>query len=176
MRFLDRMESLGLHIVEVEGDGNCMFRAVSHQLYMSEESHTELRGLCVDHMREHRERFEPFCPTNFDDHLRRMQNSGTWADDLEIRALEELLDRVFYLYSSENRDVAPAPMNINFDENLLLNNVEPIKLSYHGMSHYNSIFDERTPLPLDQRRSTVLLDERVRAFKGGWQELKDNEE
>lgn len=166
------MEGIGLHVVEVEGDGNCLFRAVSHQLYLSEEHHMQLRTMCVEHMSRHRGRFQPFCPTNFDDHLRLMRQCGSWADDLEIRALEELLDREFSLYSSESRDAAPTPMNINFDEHLLLESAEPIKLSYHGMSHYNSIFDEKTPLPLDQRTSTVLLDERVRAFEGGWQELK----
>lgn len=32
LAFEDRMEQAGMFIVEVEGDGNCLFRAVAHQL------------------------------------------------------------------------------------------------------------------------------------------------
>lgn len=164
--FLNRMHQAGLDIVEVEGDGNCLFRAVAHQIYLDESKHSELRTACVEHMKKHRERFEHFCTTKFDEHLRRMALPSTWGDDLEIRALEEICDRPFYIYSPDStKDMMPMPMNTNFSESMNVKDVVPVKLSYHGRSHYNSVADERNSLPLFERKSTLILDYRQKIFE-----------
>lgn len=164
--FLDRMETMGLHVIDIEADGNCLFRAVAHQLFLDPEKHVELRAQCVEHMAKYRDRFEVFCTSNFDHHLRRMAIDGTWAAELEIRALEEIADRVFSIYSSDSREAKPVPMNTNFDEQMKLGlGVETVKLSYHG-NHYNSIFDQKHALPLPQRKSSVLMQLRTGMFKG----------
>ena len=59
--FEERMESMGLHVVPVEPDGNCLFRALAHQTYCDESRHRELRMLCTRHLHENRDRFEIFC-------------------------------------------------------------------------------------------------------------------
>jgi len=137
-KFMDRMEKCGLHILHVQGDGNCLFRAVSHQLYLNESHHNDLRRACVKHMEIHRERFQLFCTTNFDDHLRYMALNGSWGDDLEIKALEEILDRLIVIYSTDSTEQPfLQPLQTNFEEQFLLKDVSPIILSYHGQSHYN---------------------------------------
>jgi len=68
---------------------------------MDDSRHLELRQICVEHMQAHSERFQNFCPTSFAEHIRRMAIPGTWGDDLEIRALEEIFDRIFFIYSSD---------------------------------------------------------------------------
>lgn len=113
--FSDRLQRRGLHIVQIEGDGNCLFRAVSHQLFLSENRHEELRAKCVKHMVKHRKRFEMFCDQNFDEHVEEMKKLGTWGDDLEIRALEEIIDRIICIYGS-NMDNVDEPTNKNFEE------------------------------------------------------------
>jgi hypothetical protein len=164
--FSDRMEDIGLHIVDIEPDGNCLFRATSHQLYCTEDRYAEFRNLCVQHMLLHRKRFEIFCTSDFDSYCRRMAQDGTWASELEIRALEEITDRVFSIYSSDCKDAKPKPMATNFDENLVLGiDVLMIKLTYHG-NHYNSIFDQRTAFPLGERHSQKLLKHRMKLFDG----------
>ena len=176
-KFLDIMEQNGLHVIEIEGDGNCLFRAVSHQLYLDEGHHNELRQQAVAHMEKHRERFIPFCPTNFDEHIKNMKSSGYWGDDLEIRALEEILDRIILIYSRESTISLASqqlgPVNNNFQERDLMANVAPMILSYHGFSHYNSVFNEKQSLPLEARASSVLLTERCRLFKELWQDLNN---
>ncbi|KAJ1442344.1 hypothetical protein B484DRAFT_322076, partial [Ochromonadaceae sp. CCMP2298] len=138
-QFLETLEHKGLNVFAIEGDGNCLFRAVSHQLYLHQDMHEELRASCVEHLVRHRSRFEVFCfDQDFDQHVRNMSKSGTWGDDLEIRALEEITDRVITIYSSDNKTPA-EPINNNFEERKLLRRVPPITLSYHGRSHYNSI-------------------------------------
>eukprot|EP01035_Chromulina_nebulosa_P021106 gene21106-27348_t len=173
--FDKRMKLYGMTIVDVEGDGNCLFRAVSHQLYNNESHHLELRQQCVEHMRRHTKRFEIYCTSKFEDHLKRMALPCVWADYLEIRALEEIIDRLFYIYSPDTTEVKdnsgeftvnsePKPMNINYSEQPLLKDVTPIKLSYHGRSHYNSVVDARLSLPLSPRNTSVILDSRIKIF------------
>lgn len=162
--FVERLERRGFHVVQIEGDGNCLFRAVSHQLYLTEDRHGELRAKCVKHMLLHRRRFEMFCDGNFDEHVKEMRLLGTWGDDLEIRALEEIVDRIICIYSSEMESVE-EPTNKNFEEDTLLQNVAPINLTYHGQSHFNSLCDERNPPPLPLRHSTILLRSRVALFE-----------
>jgi len=162
----DRMESIGLHVVEMEPDGNCLFRALSHQLYMTEDKHTELREKCVSHMLTYRNRFEIFCTNDFDSYCQRMRMDGTWASELEIRALEEIVDRIFSIYSSDSKAAKPMPMATNFDEAMLLGmEVQPVKMSYHG-NHYNSIFDHTRAFPLQERKSDVLLRSRMALARG----------
>ena len=67
---------LGLALREVPGDGNCLFRALSDQLYGEDARHAEIRTDVVDYIRSNREDFEPFLvdETSFERHL---QNLGT---------------------------------------------------------------------------------------------------
>jgi hypothetical protein len=62
---------------------------------------------------------------------------------LEIKALEEIFDRIILIYSESKPIIGyPKPLNTNFDEQKLLYNITPIVLSYHGKCHYNSIVKE----------------------------------
>jgi len=162
--FCDRLEKQGLYLVEMEPDGNCLFRAVAHQLFLDPMKHLELRAQCVEHMVKNKERFQVFCTSNFEAHCKRMAIDGTWAAELEVRALEEICDRVFSIYSSDSKET--VPMSTNFDDQFLVGiNVETVKLSYHG-AHYNSIFDIRQPLPLPPRSSRILELARRKLFEG----------
>lgn len=42
--------SKGLRVVPVEGDGNCLFRSVSHQVYGDDSHHRLVRARCMDYM------------------------------------------------------------------------------------------------------------------------------
>lgn len=163
-KFIEALGCHGLHVIEIEGDGNCLFRAVSHQLFLNEEKHEELRQRCVEHLIHHKDRFQLFCPDDFDQHINQMRHLSTWGDDLEIRALEEIIDRNIRIYSSDALDPT-IPIKNNFEEEeSLLKNAPPLKLSYHGHNHYNSIFDERVQLPLSIRRSRILMQSRMAAL------------
>ncbi|KAJ1414619.1 hypothetical protein B484DRAFT_335169, partial [Ochromonadaceae sp. CCMP2298] len=137
-KFLETLEAQGLHVFSIEGDGNCLFRAVSHQLYLHQDMHEELRARCVAHLMRHRGRFEVFCFDPFEQHVLDMSKSGTWGDDLEIRVLEEITDRVITIYASDSA-TPTEPINSNFEEKKVVGSTPPITLSYHGSSHYNSI-------------------------------------
>ena len=162
--FISALNEQKMHVVEVDGDGNCLFRAVAHQIWLDEDRHMELRKRCVAHMREHAERYASFFDGDFTNYLYGMNKSGTWGDDIEIRALEEITDRIIFIYSSQSLLV--EPLKTNFDEVALLGTVSPLKISYHGKNHYNSIFDETVCLPLPMRSSNVLLTTRHKQLMG----------
>lgn len=44
------LRSKGLRVVPVEGDGNCLFRSVSHQVYGDDRHHRLVRACCMDYM------------------------------------------------------------------------------------------------------------------------------
>lgn len=44
------LRSQGLRVVQVEGDGNCLFRSVSHQIYGDDSHHRLVRARCMDYM------------------------------------------------------------------------------------------------------------------------------
>ena len=49
----------GMKIKEIEGDGNCLFRAISDQIYQGDQSHHDLiRQACMDYIENEREFFE----------------------------------------------------------------------------------------------------------------------
>ena len=97
-----------------------------------------------------------------------MARDGTWAGELEIRAMEEVLDRVVLIYASESKAAKPEPMNTSFDEQLLVGlEVEPIKISYHYGCHYNSIYDQKYGFPLQRRDSRVLQAARLKLIDKG---------
>lgn len=162
--FEERMEAHGLHVVEMVGDGNCLFRAVSHQMYLNEDRHVELRALCCDFMIRHRDRYESFCSTNFDEYIKHLRKDGTWGDHLEIKALEEIFDRLIIIYNSDSKLITPMNL-ININEKKKLEQVamrtntpiHPILISYHGRVHYNSVFNEKWTLPLPLREDSHIL-------------------
>jgi hypothetical protein len=167
--FLQTLQSQGMHVIEIEGDGNCLFRALSHQVYLNEEHHEKLRYYCVEHLKKHRKRYEKFmCDVKFEEYIEEMSKNGTWGDDIEIRAMEEILDRHIHIYSSSSTNPKDylIPVNENPDEVTLMTGVLPITLSYHGQSHYNSIYLDRAPLPVAIRQTKVLLNARVALNEG----------
>jgi OTU domain-containing protein 5 len=50
----------GLEVVPVSGDGNCLFRSVSHQVYGDEQFHDVVRQKCLDYMEVESEFFSQF--------------------------------------------------------------------------------------------------------------------
>ena len=159
--FEERMAGLGLHVVEVEGDGNCLYRAVAHQFFLDESRHEEIRAKVTKHLKDHRDRFKPFIDGDYDDYISNQMESGTWGDDVEIKVIEEIYDRRVVIYDSE-ADGALEPMNTNFDEEGGADTAQPIIISYHGQMHYNSVFNEKFSLPikerrLDKKKSRIML-------------------
>ncbi|EAR85579.1 OTU-like cysteine protease (macronuclear) [Tetrahymena thermophila SB210] len=130
MQELHQKKNLCIKVVGT--DGNCLFRAVSDQMYGTEEFHKEIRSVCMDYIQIERAFFENYIHEEFEDYINRKRQDGEWGDDIELEALSEIYNRPIevYAYSSQ-------PMRTFHETNF--NNNEPIRLSYHGKCHYNSV-------------------------------------
>ena len=70
------------------GDGNCLFRAVSHQLYGTQNYHYQVRAAGVQFMTNNPERFiESNTEDSWLQYITAMACDGCWADNLIIQAL-----------------------------------------------------------------------------------------
>ena len=83
-----RLAFLALRMVEMEDDGNCQFRALSHELYGSQDHHLRVRAGAVAYLRSHEADFAPFVGTAADwaHYLGRMAKSREWGDELTLQA------------------------------------------------------------------------------------------
>ncbi|KAL4160265.1 hypothetical protein PRNP1_000836 [Phytophthora ramorum] len=133
--------TLGLQICDIEGDGNCLFRSVSHQVYGDDSHHALVRAACMDYMESEKEYFEPYVVGDmaaFMRYLRYKRRDGVWGDDPELQALCELYDRPAEVFAY---DPAEGFRKLRcFHENSALSRSRPpIRLSYYGGGHYDSL-------------------------------------
>ena len=78
----------------VLGDGNCLFRAVSHQLYGTEEKHLEIRMSLIDFINQNKSKYEQFwidSNSTFSEHMDSIKNPGSWGTELELKACSDYL-------------------------------------------------------------------------------------
>ncbi|GMF13133.1 unnamed protein product [Phytophthora lilii] len=130
--------TLGLRIYDIEGDGNCLFRSVSHQVYGDDRHHALVRAACMDYMESEKEYFEPYVVGDmaaFMRYLRYKRRDGVWGDDPELQALCELYDRpaeVFAYYGGGHYDSLVGPDHM---ENLIRETPGQWEQRHIGYSH-----------------------------------------
>mmetsp|Transcript_102079 Transcript_102079/g.319012 ORF Transcript_102079/g.319012 Transcript_102079/m.319012 type:complete len:277 (-) Transcript_102079:53-883(-) len=86
-----RLDSFGMKMREMEGDGNCQFRSLAHNLFGTQEYHAVTRKAAVAHMRKHKDFFGQLFESaaEFKAYLQDMGKNRTWGDELTLRAVVE---------------------------------------------------------------------------------------
>uniref|UniRef100_A0A0X3NY51 ubiquitinyl hydrolase 1 n=2 Tax=Schistocephalus solidus TaxID=70667 RepID=A0A0X3NY51_SCHSO len=130
-------EKKGWKIVHVRGDGACLFRSVSHQVFGDEEKHEIVRKQVVDYMVKNREHFSQYVTEDFDRYLQRKRHPNCYGNHLEIQAISELYNRPVEIYHN-----SASPINVFHAE---YSHEIPLRLGYYGRTHYNSIIDPCKP-------------------------------
>ena len=110
-----RLSNLDRTAIDVGGNGDCFFRAVSHQLYGNPNNHFYLRSVVVQYLVHNPEQFiESNTEHSWQDYLQRMSNQGTWADAIIIQAVANCLNLSIHIIES-NPAFSPVtvvePMN-----------------------------------------------------------------
>ena len=83
-----RFGLMGMRMITVASDGNCQFRAVSHQLFGTEEHHREVRHRALEYIRAQKQQFACFCgDAHFERYLQKMERDRAWGDELTLRAI-----------------------------------------------------------------------------------------
>ena len=97
----ERFDARGWAMVDVEGDGACQFRALSHQANGTEGRHTDVRRDVVERLRRHPPPFHDVqvytsgvgrvdTPT-LEEYLREMAKPATWGDQTTLQVHPSLL-------------------------------------------------------------------------------------
>ena len=135
-----QLEQLGLSLKEIAGDGNCLFRALSHQLslHSMEINHSQLRLDIVNFISK-TDDFKSFVTEDFDRYLENMRQNGTFGGNLELVACSKLLNVTISIHQ-----VGQKVWKIESDGGKELNIV------YHDHEHYSSTreisVEENTPV------------------------------
>lgn len=99
-----RLTNKNLKIYPIPSDGDCLYKAVAHQLeikYDKKMSVDELRNHVSTYILEHKEDFMPFLSNTetfemlsdaeFEEYCNKIRNTKTWGGQLEIRAMSNCL-------------------------------------------------------------------------------------
>ncbi|KAI8891986.1 hypothetical protein BC833DRAFT_626265 [Globomyces pollinis-pini] len=125
-----QLNLLGLELVEIQGDGNCLFRAISDQLNGSSNEHANIRADICNHIDISRDLYQPFMEEDFDKYLNRMRKLGVYGGNLELVAASRLF-KVKIAVHQLQQDIWIIS---DSDEN-----ENTIHIAYHSWEHYSSI-------------------------------------
>lgn len=152
-----RLDFLQLMPVEMGDDGNCQFRALSMELYGTEERHGELREVAVAHMRAFPDEFAVFVDGDWNKYLDSMSMLRTWADELTLRACADaLVVRIHVITSAKENWYLKYDSTSTPVRELFLTYIEPI--------HYNTLRPmAQQPRPLPAKPATEVREALARA-------------
>ncbi|KAI7947395.1 hypothetical protein MJO28_009303 [Puccinia striiformis f. sp. tritici] len=89
-RLKDQLTRMGFYAVNTLGDGNCLFRALSDQLYGTPNRHLEIRQEVCGYLAKHETRYKAFVDMDeeesWESHLQLMAKQGTYGGHLELSA------------------------------------------------------------------------------------------
>lgn len=143
-----------LRIHDIDADGDCLYRAIEHQLGIAADSierlsFSQIRQKTSQYMLEHRDNFLPFLLSDdgdlmskqdFENYCSRIANTKDWGGHLELTAISELTNKPIKIFQASSKKpivIEPAKGSSR----------EPIVLSfhkhlYHLGEHYNSLIKD----------------------------------
>ncbi|XP_026193275.1 uncharacterized protein LOC34623992 [Cyclospora cayetanensis] len=134
-----RLAFLGCRTVTAVGDGNCQFRSCAFGLFGSEDWHKVVRKKAVRHMRIHTQEYADFFEgPALEVYFKDMERSGTWGDELTLRAIADAFCCTIHLITS-----APAGWYLRYDPEKEGEQVVPKRhlfLTYISPIHYNAFY------------------------------------
>lgn len=147
-----RLAELGRIPVNVLGDGNCFFRAVSCQLYNTPDYHVYIRCLGIQHLLHHPELYiESNFEQSWQNYVNNMARQGTWADNIIIQAVANSLNVTINIIES-NENFSPItvvhPVNTNRDTtNIYIGHIQ----EYHYVSSMQTLNSNTSEMRSENR-------------------------
>ena len=160
--FLKEIEQLNWKLVEVDADGNCLYRCFATQIYNDTHKHMLVRNDCCKYMRQNLEFFQNFIP-DFESRMKEKEQEYEWGDHVDITALSELYNvrvRVF----EYDKDTKKLYMSFDQGEHEETVNLPLILLARHRKKHYNIITD---PQAVHKRPLGTTEQRIIKAKKNG---------
>ncbi|PQE13650.1 OTU-like cysteine protease protein [Rutstroemia sp. NJR-2017a BVV2] len=149
-----------LKAINTLGDGNCLFNALSDQMYGNKDKQSEIRANVITYMRAHADDFRPFCcvgPTRrnpkrknvgvtsvdaaaataaeleraFQARLSDMARGGTWGDNHEVAAFAKAYKMDVTVWQTSWKEEFPAAWDDVARPQL--------HIAFHDYGHYSSV-------------------------------------
>ncbi|XP_012255998.2 protein ovarian tumor locus-like [Athalia rosae] len=79
-------------------DSTCLFRAISEQVYLTQNFHIRVREECIKFMRDNKDLFEESISIPFESYLEQMSYFTEWGGLFEIKAMSLLYQRDIILF------------------------------------------------------------------------------
>ncbi|KJP87486.1 hypothetical protein AK88_02918 [Plasmodium fragile] len=96
-----RLLAVDCELIKVVGDGNCLFRSISYNLFNDQKYHMYVRKRCVEHMLNCKDEFSIYFEEGtFYEYTEKMSRDGYWGDELCIKATADAFDCVVYIITS----------------------------------------------------------------------------
>jgi hypothetical protein len=139
-------------IIEIDADGNCLFRALADNLYYDHgAAHVDIRNDICDYLLAHEEEFKAFLvldddnaenddAADFESYVNGMREDGTWGGNLELVVAARLYQRNILVYSAD-LDTYTISQEGKKPKG------PDMMVSYHDNDHYNSVRDRRVSKP-----------------------------
>lgn len=125
----------GLIIKKMRPDGACLFRAIADQVYGDQEMNAVVRNNCMDYMLKNADYFSQYISDeDFEHYINRKRQDQCYGNNIEMQAMAEMYNRPIEVYQ-----YTTDPINIFFG--VYKTDNAPLRLSYHGSIHYNSVVD-----------------------------------
>ena len=93
--FNSRLHRYGLRALEVGGNGNCLFRAIAHQIHGDANRHLEIRRTGVQYLQNNPNRFIESAVvdnTSWSEYINYMSRAGAWGDHIILQAIAETMN------------------------------------------------------------------------------------
>ncbi|KAJ4975710.1 hypothetical protein NE237_000816 [Protea cynaroides] len=129
-----RLTTYGLQELQIEGDGNCQFRALADQLFRNPDYHKHVRKQVVRQLKSFKKLYEGYVPMKYKQYLKKMKRSGEWGDHVTLQAAADRFEAKICLLTSFRdscvieivpKDKAPT---------------RELWLSFWSEVHYNSLY------------------------------------
>ena len=131
-----KTETNKYQITKCQSDGNCFFRAISHQIYGHQEEHLKLRAECCDHLRKNKESFSAFVTEDYNKFVDKMEKLNEWVDHVAMLALAQVYHKNIIILKYSKKEKEYCEFNTIEVDNESLEN---FMISYHNGKHYNSV-------------------------------------
>ncbi|CAL0323069.1 unnamed protein product [Lupinus luteus] len=135
-RLSERLATYGLTELQMEGDGNCQFRALADQLFRNPDHHKYVRRQVTKQLKHNKTLYESYVPMKYNSYLKQMKKSGEWGDHITLQAAADRFDAKICLVTSfrDNGYIEILPTDKTHTKELWL--------SFWSEVHYNSLYTD----------------------------------
>ncbi|XP_043816188.1 OVARIAN TUMOR DOMAIN-containing deubiquitinating enzyme 11 isoform X2 [Manihot esculenta] len=99
-RLSERLTTYGLAELQMEGDGNCQFRALADQLFRNPDYHKHVRKQVVKQLKHFKKLYEGYVPMKYRSYLKKMKKPGEWGDHVTLQAAADRFEAKICLVTS----------------------------------------------------------------------------